>query len=71
MHGAEKTYEGRVNFVYLDIDNPNNKHYMEALPYRGQPTIVILGPEGDVLQTHYGFINEEQITTLIDAALEG
>ena len=71
MHGAEQRYAGRVDFVYLDIDNPAVDEFKEALPYRGQPTIVVLGPEGEVLQTHYGFINDEQINALLDAVTDG
>jgi thioredoxin-like negative regulator of GroEL len=71
VHGAEAEYAGQVKFVYLNIDDPAVDEYKEALPYRGQPTMVILSPEGEVLQTHYGYINEEQINALLDAALEG
>ena len=56
VHGLENKYEGVVPFNFLDIDNPGTTEIQDALVYSRQwrPFIVILGPDGEVLNDPEG-----------------
>ncbi len=49
MHGLELEYYDRINFVYLDIDDPANDNFERILDFRYQPQVFILGGDGQVL----------------------
>ncbi|MEK6222343.1 MAG: hypothetical protein N2D54_08845 [Chloroflexota bacterium] len=51
VHGLEDKYGDQVRFVYLDIDDSNNKAFMEAVGYdrRWRPYIMIVDRDGNVI----------------------
>jgi thioredoxin-like negative regulator of GroEL len=46
VHGLEAEYWGRVDFVYLDIDNGTNGRLVRLYGGRSVPTFVVLAPDG-------------------------
>lgn len=54
VHGLEVEYSNKVNFVYLDIDDPANAEYLKKLGYRYQPHFFIIDGQGAVLQQWLG-----------------
>ena len=67
MHGLEVEYYGKINFVYLDIDDPANDEFKRQLNFRVQPHIVLLDPEGQVVNQWVGRIGREDLTTVFDS----
>lgn len=67
MHGLEAEYGEQVNFVYLDIDDPANDGYKQALGYRYQPHILLLDGEGNVLNQWVGPISRQDLENAIVA----
>lgn len=61
MHGLEFEYYDRINFVYLDIDDPANDSYEEVLGFRYQPQVIILGGEGQVLYEWIGAPSRDEL----------
>lgn len=61
MHGLEFEYYNRINFVYLDIDDPANDSYEEVLGFRYQPQVFILGGEGQVLYEWIGAPSRDEL----------
>ena len=57
MHGLEAEWGERVNFVYLDIDDPRTDSFKSALGYRVQPQIFLLDGDGQVLEQWLGFVD--------------
>lgn len=49
VHGLEVEYFGRVNFVYLDIDDPANDNFKKELGYKYQPHFFLVDGEGNIL----------------------
>ena len=66
MHGLEAKYAGQVDFVYLDIDDPNTTPFKSQLGYRYQPHLFLLDGAGNVLMQWAGFVGEEDL----DSALQ-
>jgi hypothetical protein len=54
VHGLEAEYGDRINFVYLDVDDPANKALLQTLGRRSQPEFYLLDGEGTVLAQWYG-----------------
>ena len=56
VHGAEKTFAGRVTFIYLDISDPRTKRAQDTLKFRTTPQFLILDANGRVLAERTGII---------------
>ncbi len=70
IHRLEEEYEGRMNFVYLDIDNPATRELKRALGYREPPHFFLLDGEGKILRQWRGRVDPEQIALEIQGRLE-
>jgi glutathione peroxidase-family protein len=69
VHGLEADYGDQMNFVYLDIDDPANDPFKEALHYRVQPHIFLIDEKGNVIQQWLGYVKEQDLRAAIQAAL--
>ena len=66
MHGLEVEYAGQVDFVYLDIDDPNTNPFKSQLGYFYQPHIFIVDGAGNIVNQWLGPVSEAEL----DAALQ-
>ncbi len=69
VHGLEAEYGNRMNFVYLDIDDPATADFKIKLGYRYQPHLMLLDGEGTILAQWVGFVGEDQLREQFDKAL--
>lgn len=69
VRGIESEYAGRVNFVYLDIDNPATDPFKRALFFRVEPHFFLLDANGRTLRQWLGYISPEPLRQALDAAL--
>jgi len=60
VHGLEAKYFGRIQFSYLDADDPNTIQFQQALGFRYQPEIYLLDGNGSLLQKWVGYTTEQQ-----------
>jgi hypothetical protein len=60
VHGLEAKYFGRIQFTYLDADDPRTDDFQRDLGFYYQPEVYLLDAEGNVLQKWIGFISEQQ-----------
>ncbi len=65
VHGLEAEYAGKVDFVYLNIDDPATTPFKKQLGYIYQPHLFLLDGQGNLLQQWIGFTSEADL----DAAL--
>lgn len=70
VHGLEPSYASRVNFIYLDIDDPATESFQTTLHYRYQPHFFLLDPGGVVLKQWVGYVNVQELINAMDAALD-
>lgn len=59
VHGLEAEYSGRVNFVYLDIDDPDSSKFKKELGFKYQPHFILIDGEGNILQQWLGPVQAE------------
>ena len=69
LNGLEKEYQGRVKFVYLDIDDPSTKIFKQQLGFRMEPHFFVLDPKGKTLKQWIGYVTVNQFRQALDAAL--
>lgn len=60
VHGLEAKYFGRINFVYLDADDPNTIEFQRTLGFFYQPEVYLLDADGNVLKKWVGFTSEQE-----------
>ena len=58
VHGLEAKYFGRIQFTYLDADDPRTADFQRTLGFFYQPEVYLLDAEGNVLQKWIGFTSE-------------
>jgi hypothetical protein len=61
VHGLEAKYFGRIQFSYLDADDPNTRDFQRTLGFNYQPEIYLLDGDGIVLQKWVGFTSQEKL----------
>jgi thioredoxin-like negative regulator of GroEL len=70
VHGLEADYAGKVNFVYLDIDDSQNDEFKRSLGYRVQPHFFLLDSEGNVLQQWVGVVQQDELVAALNQAID-
>jgi len=60
VHGLEAKYFGKIQFSYLDADDPNTFDFQRTLGFRYQPEIYLLDGNGNLLKKWVGYTTAEQ-----------
>lgn len=63
VHGLQAKYEDKIQFTYLDIDDPNTRSFKQALGYRVQPHFFLLDANGNVVKQWLGLVQENDFVT--------
>lgn len=61
MDGLETEFAGRVNFVRLNVDEPEQARIQQSYGMRGHPSIVVLDASG---QPNHRYFGAEEAETL-------
>lgn len=70
VHGLEAEYTDRIVFTYLDIDNPANDKFKQALNYRVQPHYFLLDKYGNVVRQWLGYVPKDDFVRAFEQALQ-
>ena len=70
VHGLESEYAGRINFVYLDLDDSRNDPFLTELGFLYQPHFFLIDGEGKIIQQWLGPVSAEQFREAFTAALD-
>ncbi|HSQ26189.1 MAG TPA: thioredoxin domain-containing protein [Anaerolineales bacterium] len=70
IHGLEDRYQDQMNFIYLDIDDPDTAELKEQLSYQSQPHFFLLDEYGIILEQWLGAVPVDVLTQAIEAALQ-
>ena len=60
VHGLEAKYVGRIQFTYLDADDPDTREFQQTLGFYYQPEVYLLDANGNVLQKWVGYTSQEE-----------
>jgi thioredoxin-like negative regulator of GroEL len=69
VQGVESEYRGRVNFVYLDIDDPATATLKRQLHFRLEPHFILLDDNGNILRQWVGYMSIAQLRQALESAL--
>lgn len=69
VHRLEIEYWGRIQFVYLDIDDKATKPFQDRFGFRLQPQLFLLDGEGNVVQEFAGRQPEPVLREALDRLL--
>lgn len=67
VHGLEAKYNGQVEFIYLDIDDPATNSFKQQLGYIYQPHLYLLDGDGNIVEQWVGFTSEGQLDAALSA----
>jgi thiol-disulfide isomerase/thioredoxin len=70
MHTLETDYAGKINFVYLDIDDPAVSQFQKDLGFKLQPQFFLVNAKGEILKQWSGTVSEADFRAALDAALK-
>lgn len=66
VHGLEKQYGDKIQFIYLDVDDPANQALAQTLGRRGQPEFYLLDGSGQVIERWAGPVREATFKEAFD-----
>lgn len=70
VHGLEVEYYEKINFVYLDVDDPASDVFLKQLGYRYQPHFMLIDGEGNVLEQWLGPVAADDFRLAFDSYLQ-
>ena len=68
VHGLEAQYSGKIDFIFLDIDDPVNADLMQSFGFRYQPMFILIDGDGNPLKTWFGAVPAEDFVAEFEKA---
>jgi thioredoxin-like negative regulator of GroEL len=69
VHGLGAEYEGRVDFFYLDVSQPEVEPLAAEFGFEATPHFFLRSPDGRVAWSHQGAVSRERLVEAIDTVL--
>lgn len=68
VHGLQQEYRGKVDFLYLDVQDPGTLPAMQRLGFVATPHFFLLAIDGSVLGAWQGVQDEAVLATALREA---
>ena len=69
VHGLEKIYGERINFVRVNILHPENAALMEQFSFSATPEFYLVDERGEIIDAWDDWVEEEDLKQAFDQAL--
>ena len=69
VHGLEAEYGDKLQFTYLDIDDPQAQTFKDQLGFRVQPHFFLLDEDGKILKIWLGMVSRNEFVSEFEKAL--
>ncbi|GAB4476881.1 MAG: hypothetical protein Kow00124_19500 [Anaerolineae bacterium] len=69
VHGLEAEYWGKVDFIYLDREDPANLDIVQQYRIRYQPIFIFIEPDGTIIEQWNGAPGERALRDALDLYL--
>ncbi len=69
VHGLEKQYEGRIDFLYLNIAEARNDSAKRAFGFRSTPHFFLVEPTGVPRESMRGVVSVDSLRGALDRLL--
>ena len=56
VHGLEEEYGNDIDFVYVDVDDPETRDIQQQYGRRGQPHFILVGADGEIVTQWFGTV---------------
>ena len=66
VHGLEKQFRGRVDFLYLHVAEPRTSDAKARLGFKSTPHIVLLRADGTKVREFIGGVEENELRGALD-----
>lgn len=66
VHGLERQYAGRIDFVYLNIAVPRNDSAKRTFGFRATPHFFLTSLTGEVRDSMQGVVPEDSLRRALD-----
>jgi thiol-disulfide isomerase/thioredoxin len=66
VHGLEKEYENRIDFLYLYVSDPKNADAKQRLGFRATPHFFFLTPDGSVVMEMQGVVPADSVRRALE-----
>ena len=70
VHGLENEYGSDIEFVFVDIDDPNSAELKQQYGFRYQPHFLLVGADGEVIEEWLGYTDaplfEQTFATVLE-----
>ena len=70
VHGLEAKYFGRIQFSFLDADDPETLDFQRSLGFFYQPELYLLDGDGKVLEKWVGYTSQDELEMAFTKHLE-
>ena len=70
MHGLEAEYYDRINFIYLNVDDPATDSFKAMFEFRYQPQLILVDGAGQVVQQWIGPAPRDEFVIAFEEILE-
>jgi thioredoxin-like negative regulator of GroEL len=70
VHGLEAQYSGRVDFFFLDADDPVTEHFQKQFGFQYQPYFVLLNAQGQEVKRWAGAVTQEEFEAAFARVIE-
>lgn len=70
VHGLEKQYAGRIDFLYLNIAVPRNDSAKRAFEFRATPHFFLVDARGAYQASMQGVVPEDSLRGALDRLLQ-
>ncbi len=66
VHGLERQYRGRVDFLYLDVSDPRNAAAKDRLEFDATPHFFIFRADESPFETMQGVVSRDSVVRALD-----
>lgn len=66
VHGLEKTYAGRIDFLYLNVADTRTDSAKRAFGFRATPHFFLATPSGRVRDSMQGVVPEDSLRRALE-----
>ncbi len=69
VHGLEAKYSGKIDFYFLDADDPATAVFQTKFGFRVQPEFYLLDGSGEIVKKWVGAVAPDELEAAFAAAL--
>ncbi len=59
VHGLEAKYAGKLDFYFIDADDPNTEQFRRTFGFFVQPEFYLLDGQGNVVKKWFGNVSQD------------